>query len=207
MSDLINYLKDQPDDFVIYWYTDAMDPDQPWDASWVDVMFEDRLAWVITSGLLEDDEDEFIWPPDMVAHLLIDPTRPDPFVGWIPTWLGEPVDDEVLAEVREIRSQFSDECYWMGAPAWSAAEISRAIEDWCMRHVGRPLQARWDSEHGPSPQAEQMLELVQAMKDGIEPKYLISPGEAEGGTGYSVYASEQVMEVLMQAMTEDDDDD
>jgi hypothetical protein len=201
---LIEYLRSQPEDYVVNWYTDDMDPAKPWEVSWVDIMFEDHLAWVIVSGLFDDEEEDFHWPPDMVGNILIDPSRSDPYVGCIPIDPSRPVREEELQEIRAARSQVSDESYWLGAPAWSATEINRAIEDWCLRNVGRPMQARWDFEHGPSPQMVKMTELVEAMKAGIEPKYLLHPGEAEGGTGHSVYASEQVMELLMQDLVDDE---
>jgi hypothetical protein len=205
LEGLASYLRSQPEDFVIDWYVDGMDPDKPWDVSWVDVMFEDRLAWCIVSGFYEGDENEDIcWPPDLVAHMLVDPAEKDPYVGCVTTPRHGPVDDETLEEIRWARSKVSDQAYWLGAPAWTAKEINRAIEDWCLREVGRPIQARW-AKHGPSPEMLRVVEMVDAMKSGLEPKYLISPGENEGGEGYSVYASEQVMEMLMQSMTEPDE--
>lgn len=203
-EDLIAHLRAQPEDFVLDWYCDGMAHDKPWDTAWVDVMFNDRLAWVISSGLLEDDDDEFVWPPDMVGHCLHDPTSPQPFVGLVPTSLKGPVPPETIDEIRWAASKVSSEAYWTGSPAWSAEEVNRAIEDWCMIHVGRPIQARWDVEHGLSPQMAEAVEMMEAMKAGIEPKYLVHPGKAEGGEGYSVYVSEQVMEVLMSELTEPD---
>jgi hypothetical protein len=204
---LIAYLQAQPDDFVINWYSDGMDHDHPYDSPWVDVMFEDHIAWTIVSGLDPDDSDnDLLWPPDLVAHILIDPTEHPGHarIGMIPTALGQPVDEDTLKEFRFLRSQASPEAFWLGAPAWSAAEVNRAIESWCMEHVGRVMQARWDAEHGPSPFHKQAMETMAAMQAGIEPKYLLHPGEAEGGTGYSVYASEQVMESLMQYFVDEE---
>ena len=206
-NSLIEYLRAQPEDFVLNWYCDEMDADKPWDMTWVDVLFEDHLAWTISSGFFENDEGDLIWPPDMVAHMLVDPNRPDPYVGCIPVPLNEPPDDDAIKEIRWAQSMVGVGSYWIGAPAWSAAEVNRAIEDWCMRHVGRAIQARWDAEHEPSPAMAQAMEMMEAMKSGAEPKYLLSPGVNEGGTGYSVYASEQVMEQLLQSFAGDDDDD
>jgi hypothetical protein len=205
-QDLIAHLRAQPEDHVISWYCDGMAADKPWDNAWVDVMIDDKLAWVITSGLLDeedpDEPDDFVWPPDMVGHCLHDPTAKQPFVGLVPTPLNEPVPPETIEEIRWAASKVSSEAFWTGVPCWSAAEVNRAIEDWCMIHIGRPMQARWDVDHGPSPQYQQALDLMDAMKAGIEPKYLVHPGEAEGGEGYSVYVSEQVMDMLMREMAE-----
>lgn len=205
-QDLIDYLRSQPEDFVVTWYADGMDSDRPWDETWVDVLFEDRLAWVISSGLDEDDEigSDLIWPPDMVGHKLIDPAGMHPVATVIPTPLHGPVDPGTLEAIHQAWMDASDRAFWVGVPVWSATEINRAIEDWCMQHVGRVVQARWDADHGPSPTMVEACAQLEAMRTGLEPKYLLHTGEHEGGTGYSVYVSEQLMDEFLQAFADDD---
>lgn len=203
---LIEYLRSQPDEFVIDWYVDNMNSEKPWETAWVDVIFEDQMAWVITSGLLDDDDNDLTWPPDMIGHCLIDPDVLEPVAGIKPVPLGRPATEEDLVEIRWAMGVVGPNAYWMGTPCWSATEINRAIEDWCIREVGRPLQAHWNAEHGPSPFLANAIETAQRIKDGIEPTYMLYPGENEGGEGFTVYASEQVMEMLAQAELLDGDE-
>lgn len=204
---LVEFLRDVPEDFVLDWYCDGMDPNRPWESHWVDIMIYDNWAFAITSGLLEDDDGEFVWPPDIIGHCLIDPNEsgPNSFVGPVPQPIGETPTDELITKIRSSRSKASADAYWVGIPCWSAVEINRAIEDWCIRHVGRAIQARWDAEHPLSPQMAHAVETLKNMKDGIEPTYLVHPGANEGGEGYSIYVSDQVMDILMNELAEPDE--
>lgn len=206
-DELIEELRQQPEDFVLSWYSDAMGPGQAWEGPWVDVMYEDRLAWVISSGLEDDDcKGDFIWPPDLVAMHLVDPDRTDDgLAGVMPLRVDRRPTPEQLEELSWAWAQTGPNAYWVGGPAWSAEEVNRAIEDWCIRKVGRPIQCRWDAEHALSPQMMRIKETMEAMASGLEPTYLVKPGANEGGEGLSVRVSEQVMELLMQEMVEDDE--
>jgi hypothetical protein len=51
---------------------------------------------------------------------------------------------------RDAQVRVNHPSFWTGMPGWSARTLNRAIENWCLEHVGRYIQARWDLDHGPS---------------------------------------------------------
>ena len=200
--EILEWLASQPTGCEVHWYSDHLSAENPVADAWVDI-YTDDLGWAWTVSTDEEAED-ILWPADYCAMRLCGPYLLD--IHAVVLW---PVDRPAVEMIDEVRTAMAaapegQSVFWVGVPAWSAAAVSEAIEMWCRFH-GFEVKAVWDSDHAASPWKQSAMEMMQAMEDGTLDKYLLKPGEAEGGDGLTVYASPQVMDVLLQEMLDDEE--
>lgn len=205
---LVEYLQAQPADFVLRWYCDGITPDRPFEGSWVDVWFENMIAWTIVAPWEEQcSVDDLRIEPDLIGAYLYDDGGDDRnHVGTAVFDVGSKLDDEDLARIAQAQALVEHTPLWVGTPAWSVSCINRALSEWCLKYVGRMVTVECDVDHGPSPYMAKAIAAKEAIEAGLEPTYLLVPGEKEGGEGYSVRVTEEVMEILMQAVVDEDDE-
>jgi hypothetical protein len=204
------FLAAQPDSFEIVWYVDDMDDENGWSGGWVDVhcdAIEDALGyawiWMITSPC-DDTAGDIVWPPDRTCIRLVDPQNHE---FWWETAVpvgAEPTPEQAGA-MHEAASGTSGAAYWFGAPGWTAEAIQAALQDWTLRHLDRLFPMRWDRQHGLSRFLRHAIDSMERIKSGEEQTYLLKPGEGLGGSGATVMASEQVMDMLLSWMVDEDD--
>lgn len=203
---LLRYLQSQPEDFVLRWYCDGITTETPFEASWVDVWFEDAIAWTIVAPWDDDGSDHNLKvEPDLVGlHLYDDHDGGHECIGTAVFGMDFVVDDEALGEVARAQAYAEHGPLWVGAPAWSVACINRVLSEWCLEYVGRMVTVECDIDHGPSSFMARAMATKAAIEAGLEPTYLLVPGKNEGGEGISVRVSEEIMEMLMQSVVDDE---
>lgn len=200
MAELVEWLLEQSDGVEIVWWCNDMKRDTPWQDAWVDVQCDaieestgHNWAWTIQFELDEDDLREshiMSWPPDMVSLRA--------FVEGEMTWVDVAVVPLIdgLADPDAWRAAARNgpaDCTWFGAPAWSAAAISAAIQDWCAHH-GRHVRAAWDPDHAPSQWYRDAEAIMEGIELGIEPQHLLIPGD---GDKPAIYASDAAFDALL----------
>ena len=210
-AEIIEWVKQRPLCEELTWTCDFMDKDKDFVSSWVDIilapehMRELHMGWVWTLLDMTDDEEEhaiwcFDYPKDLWCFRNCSWSHHEEIASPIGTY----PNAEDVAKLQAAHDA-DPESVVMGYTGWSHTRISEALNWWSAEFAGRPdLRFVWNPELPPSPMAQDALGILEGIKSGAEEKYLLIPGEAEGETGLSVYASEQVMDFLLNLATEDE---
>ena len=213
---VLAWLRALPPGAEVSWYSDGLDRDDPVGAVWIDVFcteLQDAVGcnwvWTIVQELDDDERADglrFAFAPDHCVYRTLDPRPFAPEPVWVTVPIGEALttaDAEVLN--RGLADGSADACV-IGRPGWSADQVTHALRYWLSTRCDRAdLVVTWDPD-GPKAEYTLRLEaLVEAAERGVEPMYLLHPGEDEGGEGRSVLVTEQVMELLAQELVSDDD--
>lgn len=211
------WLREQPPGEIV-WYSDSFGQDYRVTSGWVDIVIDEMCtaagcnwAWTIESPLDPPlDPEAFTWPHDYVAWLVWDSETWEthtteggreystgPEIHRIYTLVGEFPSPEQLAELNECLGRGSSERCLIGRGAWSADTISKALTWWTRVYAGRTDLTFVCDLDSKSQMLHHAEEAIARIEEGTDQTYLLSAGEAEGGTGNSVYVSDQVMDFLL----------
>lgn len=192
--DIINWLKQQPEDATIEWSTDTISEEHPYSQGWVDIYCKDlpQFNWIWTIVTEKEDEDpcEFIYPPDTIIYQIVDINN---IIHEIVTPINTPLSYENLMLAYK-KTRFGDELHTniriLGG--WSISAISKALNQWVAEHIGRS-DIKFKNIIGHSPMAIEAQKALEEIKSGKAETYKLSD---------NVRASDQVMDTLLQMQSE-----
>lgn len=176
---------------------------------------------VITPDEYDQDHNEdspspkwnFPWEPDMTVGFVWDPgffRKQADGTYWYAddegperaavAWpVGTLPPDDAVAVLQAALDAGTPDAAVHGKAAWSAGAVTAALDWWVAEHAARPdIRFRWEPD-GPVPEAlVRARETMERVRAGEEELYLLKPGDADGGDGLTVMASEQVMDFLLE---------
>lgn len=196
---------------MLVWHADSMDLDHPYSQGWVDVLCEELqndmpMNWVWT---IEPDSEDIVdapWSfrlePDLTLWIVWDPGFADS-LG--PQRFEIPIDKNRFPNATELGlldkalHEASEQAFVIGCGAWSPERISMGLSLWADINAGRPdIRFHWNPDGPPSPLLEDATRSLESLRSGEDEGVILKPGETEGGTGFTIRASSNVMDFLMR---------
>ncbi len=210
---LIYWLKLQEQDSVIFWATDHLSLEYPYCGSWIDVRVPEYMAaipdsnWQFTIVHLDDEDldEHMAWQfglaTDKLAWGVFDPNPPN----W---WYIEEVvldkdvepSPDLMAHLNSVANSLPN-AKVVSRGVWSPAQVSEALNRWAAKYAGRgDLLFAWDVHAPISEHYQSALETMKKIEAGEANTYQIG----ETPDGMKIMASDQVMDFLLEEMTEED---
>lgn len=211
-----SWLRSQPHGALIPWYAHEIGPTDPVADHWVDVLCAPLqeaagCSWVWTIATEFEDTEQpdplnFAFPPDYCVYQAHDTGSPLLAPTSVAVAIGEGLPPEEAEVLNSALAAGSAQACVVGGPGWTAGQITRALQWWVARHADRPdLRVVWDPDGPKAAYTSETEAVIEAMDRGIEPTYLLKPGEGAGGEGLTLIASEQAMDFFLQELMFEDE--